>query len=392
MNAKVTGGEFGSAYSIGDYGFYSKNQFEEQAEYLSEIERQNAPKDQFLSNDEWRKIDDYLSSVAHHSKASFTLVYRGDTFAALAVRKNAYRVARLFLRHGLDLLSVNENDEDLVDVAKAQYSILSEQYKIIQTKQIVFYHQTKTKNEMDNLRREQEDIVKGFAGMIEFVKDCSKYLEDALLVIEGDMALKRQCELLHKVRVSYHSLSSPLTCVHTSQPFPAEKEFIVSRRGRALQHREDLKELLQYTEQKLLSCKQSFEDFEEKLKVFLQRKFDLAKAIRRGATKDSLIVIAKRHGGSTDNEDLKNLRIQEGLADAVYTVKKNENENENNEVVAPETSLAVVPSIEPDVLKEESRPSTAISFSFDENEKSEKKSRRLRGPVKKTEDTVIYYK
>lgn len=140
MNAKVTGGEFGSAYSIGDYGFYSKNQFEEQAEYLSEIERQNAPKDQFLSNDEWRKIDDYLSSVAHHSKASFTLVYRGDTFAALAVRKNAYRVARLFLRHGLDLLSVNENDEDLVDVAKAQYSIISEQYKVIQTKQIVFYH------------------------------------------------------------------------------------------------------------------------------------------------------------------------------------------------------------------------------------------------------------
>lgn len=129
--------------------------------------------------------------------------------------------------------------------------------------------------------------------------------------------------------------------------------------------------------------------------MFLQRKFDLAKAIRRGATKDSLIVIAKRHGGSTDNEDLKNLRIQEGLADAVYTVKKNENENENNEnneVVAPETSLAVVPSIEPDVLKEASRPSTAISFSFDENEKSEKKSRRLRGPVKKTEDTVIYYK
>lgn len=201
MNAKVTGGEFGSAYSIGDYGFYSKNQFEEQAEYLSEIERQNAPKDQFLSNDEWRKIDDYLSSVAHHSKASFTLVYRGDTFAALAVRKNAYRVARLFLRHGLDLLSVNENDEDLVDVAKAQYSIISEQYKVIQTKQIVFYHQTKTKNEMDNLRKEQEDIVKGYAGMIEFVKDCSKYLEDALLVIEGDMALKRQCELLHKVRV-----------------------------------------------------------------------------------------------------------------------------------------------------------------------------------------------
>lgn len=210
VNARVIGGEFGSAYSIGDYGFYAKNQFENQADYLSQVERDNASKDVFLSNDEWGKIDDYLSHLAHHSNSAFIKAFRGDTFGSLAVRRSAFRVARLFLRKGLDILSVNENDEDIVDVVNEQYAIVSEQYKVIQTKQIVFYHQTKTKNEIDALRAEQNAIERGFEGMIEFVKDCTNVLESQIFQIESDLALKRQCELLHKVSELPTMISPPL--------------------------------------------------------------------------------------------------------------------------------------------------------------------------------------
>ena len=108
VNAVVINGEFGTPYSIGDYGFYTDMQFQAQATLLFELERINSEGKYFLSDEEWKKVDAYLASLAFHANSKFTKAYRGDTFASLAIRKNAFFVAILFLQNNIDMLLLNE--------------------------------------------------------------------------------------------------------------------------------------------------------------------------------------------------------------------------------------------------------------------------------------------
>jgi hypothetical protein len=81
----VTGGECGSPFSIGGYGFYAENQYEEQGTTLCEKERENASSDYFLSNDEWNKVDNYLKRVAYYSgQAKFRKVLTGKEFLLIS--------------------------------------------------------------------------------------------------------------------------------------------------------------------------------------------------------------------------------------------------------------------------------------------------------------------
>jgi hypothetical protein len=200
ISAVVTGGEFGSPFSIGDYGFYSETQFEEQADTLCQLEREYASKDFFLSESEWKKVDSHLTDVAHYGKPQIHKTIRGDTFASLAVRKSAFQVAMVFLSKGLDVLQTNENEEDLIDVIQEQYGRISADFKVLLTKQPVFYRQTKTITELNQLRKEQKVVLESFQGMVLIVRDSQKALERQLLEIEADLAFKTRCELLNLVR------------------------------------------------------------------------------------------------------------------------------------------------------------------------------------------------
>jgi hypothetical protein len=120
----VVGGYHGASYSIGDFGFYTRNQFDFQHEKLKEQERQKLAKNAFLSVAEWEMVDDKLSSIARHGEVRFEKAIRGDSWCALAIRADAYDIANLLLSAGIDPLLENENHEDLFDVVKQQYQHL----------------------------------------------------------------------------------------------------------------------------------------------------------------------------------------------------------------------------------------------------------------------------
>ncbi len=96
----VIGGQYGTPYSIGDHGFYVKEQFEKQATYLSKHERIVSHGKQYLSIGEWEAADEKLSAIAHHGVSKFDKVFRGDSFASLAVRRNAFEVAKVMMDMG----------------------------------------------------------------------------------------------------------------------------------------------------------------------------------------------------------------------------------------------------------------------------------------------------
>lgn len=201
LHARVVGGDFGSPYSIGDYGFYSQGQFQSQADYLCDVERANVTEDFFLSDREWQKVDSYLTKTAYSiSNYVISKAYLGDTFPMLAIRKSAFHVAIVFIQEGVDILLENEQGQDLIDVVKEQYGILATAFKQVLTKQIVYYRQTKTITEIKELRKEQTKMKADFLGLIDFVKACEVILQKQILQIERDFAFKRRCELLHEVR------------------------------------------------------------------------------------------------------------------------------------------------------------------------------------------------
>lgn len=94
----VTGGYDGAPFSIGDFGFYADNQYEFQAKLLQDKERENLKLNSYLSEIEWKLIDDKLSDIAHHGKSIVYRACRGDSFANLAIRQNVISIDR-FLHH-----------------------------------------------------------------------------------------------------------------------------------------------------------------------------------------------------------------------------------------------------------------------------------------------------
>lgn len=144
LGSKVIGGEIGTPYSIGGYGFYAKNQFEMQSTLLKDTERVNSKGRNFLSTAEWGKVDDQLDRLGHHGSFTFLRAIRGDSFACLAVKKNAFSVAKYLLDIGIDPLSDNEEGHDLLHILKEQYSELSKEllqlqrdYEVVSIKVVV---------------------------------------------------------------------------------------------------------------------------------------------------------------------------------------------------------------------------------------------------------------
>lgn len=201
VNALVEGGEFGTPFSIGEYGFYAQNQFDDQAQLLSDKERKNANNKYFLSEGEWNLVDAYLKKVAHYSNSVFETVRRGDTFAALAVKKNAFHVAIALLQNGLDPLLENEADDDLFRIAKQQYLVLTVQMKELSSVMDRAVYNPKTlKQDWHALDAQEIAIFTALEGMIDFLVELKGNLERRLVQIDNDKKVKRRCELLNEVR------------------------------------------------------------------------------------------------------------------------------------------------------------------------------------------------
>lgn len=82
-HALVSGGEYGSPFTIGGYGLYAATQFEKQFDFLKGIEHTNAVGIHYLSKDEWEIVDDGLRRIARYGNNKFNKLCRGDTYMAL---------------------------------------------------------------------------------------------------------------------------------------------------------------------------------------------------------------------------------------------------------------------------------------------------------------------
>lgn len=158
LDSKVIGGELGTPYSIGGYGFYAKNQFEMQSTLLKDGERINSKGRNFLSIAEWGKVDEQLDKLGHHGAHTFLRAIRGDSFACLAVKKSAFSVAKYLLDIGIDPLHDNEEGHDLLHIVKEQYSDLSKEllqlqrdYEVVSVKVMVPTQLKELSNRNDEL-------------------------------------------------------------------------------------------------------------------------------------------------------------------------------------------------------------------------------------------------
>lgn len=198
----VEGGQFGTPFSIGEYGFYAQSQFDEQAQLLCDQERENADKKYFLSVGEWDVVDHYLRKVAHYSNSVFASVCRGDTFGALAVKRNAFSVAIVLLRRGVDPLVENEAGGDLFHITQQQYLQLTVQMKELSaTMDRSVYDPHITRKQWEELDHLEGTLLTAFEAMLDYLDELQANLESRLVAIENDKKIKRRCELMNEVGI-----------------------------------------------------------------------------------------------------------------------------------------------------------------------------------------------
>lgn len=206
INDLVIGGDFGSPYSIGDFGFYAETQFSNHAAYLQEIERINSQNKYFLAESEWQRVDQYLTKVAHYSQATFLNVSVQDGFGHLALRKNAFRVGSLLLRLGIDILHINAQGEDIYDILKQQYYFLSIELKRLTSSQNEAFQRTIVKTEIKQFKEDQQTLLDHFEGMVEFIQTFDEKILLRIENIDIDIIYRRRCELLNEVNNLYSFL------------------------------------------------------------------------------------------------------------------------------------------------------------------------------------------
>jgi hypothetical protein len=102
----VEGGDYGSPYILGNYGFYSKTQFDQQSKVLEVHERKVVEKNQlyFLSGREWTYVDARLGRYSKFGNARMEKATRGDSLIMLASREAAFEVASVMITRGVDPL------------------------------------------------------------------------------------------------------------------------------------------------------------------------------------------------------------------------------------------------------------------------------------------------
>jgi hypothetical protein len=191
VNSIVYGGEYGTPFSIGEYGFYAENQFRNQTMILEEAERANSKGAWFLSEAEWAGVDQKLHDIAHHGKPRFIRACRGDTFVHLAIRDGAFLVAKCFMDRGLDPMTTNEEDHDCFDIIKEKYADLSDELLSMQKEWNNAAEVLLLPSEEKALENKDKLLVESLNKMLTFIDAVIENLQRRLQNIEDDKRLKK---------------------------------------------------------------------------------------------------------------------------------------------------------------------------------------------------------
>lgn len=197
-SAIVMGGEYGSSFHIGDYGFYSLNQFKKQQSILSNNEREISRGQEFLTNSEWEKVDDRLLQWASISKHKVDSACRGDSFASLAVREGAFHVAKKLIGFGCDPLLKNEDGHDVFHLLKTQYQKLTGVLSSInQEKQNASENVILPSVALDIQERET-DVMNKLNAQLEFIDVFKEVLKERIDSIKADKIQLQRLRITRK--------------------------------------------------------------------------------------------------------------------------------------------------------------------------------------------------
>jgi hypothetical protein len=149
---------------------------------------------------------------------------------------------------------------------------------------------------------------------------------------------------------------------------------------------QDLKELLFFSEQKVQNCLQSFQEFEEKLKLFEERKLSMSKAAKRGATRVSMERIDAENPLAHSGKDSSNPTT---VAPVVVVPSSLEEDQKNNKKKIPSSSSLVSAASSSSLLlfSDDYSVNTAT-----EEETAALSKKKILGTLLQTEDTVVYYR
>lgn len=199
LEATVEGGEFGSPYCIGDFAFYSDNQFQAQTNLLISKEKKYCPSSAYLTEKEWLMIEDKIGQLGRYATARFQRSRVGDTFACLSIRENAYLIAALLLEKGVDPLAVNVDSEDLYCILKQQYAATAMALSEIQDERTAKVDVLQLPSEMNEIDERERTLVEHLRSMRTFSDVLWNNIEKRKEQIEKDKWSIRVFKLKNQV-------------------------------------------------------------------------------------------------------------------------------------------------------------------------------------------------
>lgn len=196
-------GEHGCPFNIGDYGFFTESQFQEQAKLLSAAERDNITGDKFLSVSQWEEVDRRLLSLGAYSTARFAHCARGDSFLSLGLRKCAFSVSQLILETGaplqgsaaFDPFSVNEAGEDVMAVLTIGYTELGQSVRQLQADLDRAGETVILSEEQQSLQNRIGICRERLRSLSNFNESWIRYLTNRQISVDADVRKKRFNEL-----------------------------------------------------------------------------------------------------------------------------------------------------------------------------------------------------
>jgi hypothetical protein len=194
----VEGGEYGTPYILGNYGFYAKSQFEIQAAFLRDHEREAVRENgkYYLSMREWEYVDTQLGRCAKYGNARVAKAVPGDSVVYLALREAAFEVAKMAIDCGVDPLRLNDAEEGIMDLIQQKYNDLTDILRLMLTKlEDMKEDSAIIPTEMEEILKTDERVVGKLKDMKYFLMSLEEYLRKRQKLIEQDKWIKRKAEL-----------------------------------------------------------------------------------------------------------------------------------------------------------------------------------------------------
>ena len=76
----------------------------------------------YLSDRELGIVNSNIKKISDYANSATARAVRGDSFGAIALRSNAFKVAKAMIEAGLDPLVENEEGEDMFGILEEQYN------------------------------------------------------------------------------------------------------------------------------------------------------------------------------------------------------------------------------------------------------------------------------